>query len=72
MVRPLEEHMRLHGVELRLNEGVEAFEQQGRLVRLSSGGELSTDMVILAIGVSPENDLARSCGLELGIRGRLR
>lgn len=72
MVRPLEEHMRLHGVELRLNEGVEAFEQQGRLVRLSSGGELSTDMVILAIGVSPENDLARSCGLELGIRGAVK
>lgn len=72
MVRPLEEHMRLHGVELRLNEGVEAFEQQGRLVRLSSGGELSTDMVILAIGVSPENDLARGCGLELGIRGAVK
>ncbi|MEK4517071.1 CoA-disulfide reductase [Paenibacillus sp. FSL H8-0122] len=72
MVRPLEEHMRLHGVELRLNEGVEAIEQQGRLLRLSSGGELRTDMVILAIGVSPENDLARSCGLELGVRGSVK
>ncbi|MEK3714241.1 CoA-disulfide reductase [Paenibacillus sp. FSL R7-0333] len=72
MVRPLEEHMRLHGVELRMNEGVEAIEQQGSLLRLSSGGELRTDMVILAIGVSPENDLARSCGLELGIRGSVK
>lgn len=72
MVRPLEEHMRLHGVELRLNEGVEAFEQQGRLLRLSSGEELRTDMVILAIGVIPENELARSSGLELGIRGAVK
>lgn len=64
--------MRLHGVELRMNEGVEAIEQQGSLLRLSSGGELRTDMVILAIGVSPENDLARSCGLELGIRGSVK
>ncbi|AIQ57750.1 FAD-dependent oxidoreductase [Paenibacillus borealis] len=72
MVRPLEEHMRLHGVELRLNEGVEAFEQQGSLLRLTSGEELKTDMVIMAIGVSPENELARSSGLELGIRGAVK
>lgn len=72
MVRPLEAHMRLHGVELRLNEGVEAIEEQGRLLRLSSGNQLKTDIVIMAIGVSPENDLARSCGLELGIRGAVK
>lgn len=72
MARPLEDHMRLHGVELRLNEGVEAFEQQGRLLRLSSGEELLTDMVIMAIGVSPENDLARGSGLALGIRGAVK
>lgn len=72
MARPLEEHMRLHGVEVRLNEGVEAFEQQGSLLRLSSGEVLSTNMVILAIGVSPENDLARSSGLALGVRGAVK
>ena len=72
MVRPLEEHMRLHGVELRLNEGVESFEEQGRLLRLSSGEELRTDMVIMAIGVTPENDLAHNSGLELGIRGAVK
>ncbi|QUL56977.1 CoA-disulfide reductase [Paenibacillus tritici] len=72
MVRPLEAHMRLHGVELRLNEGVEAFEEQGRLLRLSSGNQLKTDIVIMAIGVSPENDLARSSGLALGVRGAVK
>ncbi|WP_340022638.1 FAD-dependent oxidoreductase [Paenibacillus sp. FSL K6-1096] len=72
MVRPLEAHMRLHGVELRLHEGVEAIEEQGRLLRLSSGSELRTDMIILAIGVSPESDLARSSGLELGVRGAVK
>ncbi|WP_238649352.1 CoA-disulfide reductase [Paenibacillus piscarius] len=72
MVRPLEAHMRLHGVELLLNEGVEAVEEQGRQLRLSSGAELETDMIIMAIGVSPENDLARSSGLELGVRGAVK
>ncbi|MEK8212921.1 CoA-disulfide reductase [Paenibacillus sp. FSL L8-0463] len=72
MAKPVEEHLRMHGVEVRLNEGVEAFEQQGGMLRLSSGDVIRTEMIIMAIGVTPENELARHSGLELGIRGTVK
>ncbi|WP_151736235.1 CoA-disulfide reductase [Paenibacillus tengchongensis] len=72
MVRPVEDHLRLHGVDVRLDEGVAAFEEKGSRLRLSAGGTLDTDMVIMAIGVTPENELARECGLELGVGGAVK
>ncbi|WP_054940019.1 CoA-disulfide reductase [Paenibacillus ihuae] len=72
MARLIEDHFKLNGVELRLSEGVEAFEQEGQYLRLSSGGGLRTDMIILAIGVAPENGLARDCGLDLGFAGAIK
>lgn len=72
MAKWVEQHMRLNGVEVRLEEGVTAFEEQGTQLRLTSGGVLQTDMVILAIGVVPENELAKQSGLELGFRGAIQ
>ncbi|MEK4730334.1 CoA-disulfide reductase [Paenibacillus sp. FSL L8-0641] len=72
MAKWVEQHMRLNGVEVRLEEGVTAFEEQGAQLRLTSGGVLQTDMVILAIGVVPENELAKQSGLELGFRGAIQ
>lgn len=72
MAKWVEKHMRLNGVEVRLEEGVTAFEEQGTRLRLTSGGVLQTDMVILAIGVVPENELAQQSGLELGFRGAIQ
>lgn len=68
----VEQHMILNGVDIRLQEGVEALEADGTLLRLTSGGTLKTDLVIMAVGVTPENELARSCGLELGHRGGVK
>ncbi|MGR6127801.1 CoA-disulfide reductase [Paenibacillus sp. SER-28] len=72
MAKWVEQHVRLNGVEVRLEEGVTAFEEQGTQLRLTSGGVLQTDMVILAIGVVPENELAKQSGLELGFRGAIQ
>lgn len=72
MVQPLEQHLRLHGVEVLLEEGVESLAQQGRILHLSSGRSLATDLVILAIGVTPENDLAVQSGLATGFRGAIQ
>jgi NADPH-dependent 2,4-dienoyl-CoA reductase/sulfur reductase-like enzyme/rhodanese-related sulfurtransferase len=72
MAKWVEQHMRLNGVEVRLEEGVTAFEGQGTQLRLTSGGVLQTDIVILAIGVVPENELAKQSGLELGFRGAIQ
>lgn len=61
--------LRSHGVNVILEDGVKTFEDQGKKIILSSGKEISTDMVILSIGVRPENELAKDAGLPLGERG---
>lgn len=65
-------HMHLieKGVRLRLGEAVKSFRQNGEaLVVAASGGDINADMVLLSIGVKPENKLAKECGLEIGERG---
>src|SRR5574344_2730 len=65
--------MRRHGVKLALGHTVEGFEERdgGGDVLLKDEQPLHADMVILAIGVSPETTLAKDAGLELGIKGSI-
>ena len=65
--------MRRHGVTLRLGETVTGFRQDGdSVLTLLEGSEpLHSDMVLLAIGVTPDTHLAKDVGLELGIRGSI-
>ncbi len=65
--------LRRHGVRLMLESKVTGFrEEEGRIVTLLEGKEdLPADMVLLAIGVSPDSDLAKKAGLELGLRGSI-
>ena len=65
--------MRRHGIVLRLGETVTGFRQDGDsvLTLLESSEPLSSDMVLLAIGVTPDTHLAKEAGLELGIRGSI-
>ncbi|ASA20650.1 CoA-disulfide reductase [Paenibacillus donghaensis] len=72
MAKPVEQHMKQHGVKIRLNEDVKACRGKGKLLDLSSGETIRTDLIIMAIGVIPENELARDSGLELGFRGAIR
>ena len=76
MAACLHEELRAHGVTLYLGDGVAAFEvpQSGEaaavsVVVLKSGTRLPADIVILALGVRPEVDLARKAGLEIGEHG---
>jgi NADPH-dependent 2,4-dienoyl-CoA reductase/sulfur reductase-like enzyme/rhodanese-related sulfurtransferase len=74
MARVVEGHLERHGVKLALNDGVAAFEKaDGALrVRTQSGKEYPADIVILALGVRPDTELAKSAGLQLGERGGIR
>lgn len=65
--------MREKGIRLMLGYSVEGFaaESNGVRVLLKDNPALSADMVVLAIGVTPESDLARKAGLELGIKGSI-
>ena len=62
--------VRAHGIELRLGETVEGFRQDGDCVQtlLDNGNTLPSDMVLLAIGVTPDTHLAKDAGIKLGVR----
>jgi len=72
-ISALEEDVTSHGVHLVTGAKVVAFARDGAratAVRLEDGRELSADFVVLAIGVTPNTELAAEAGLattRLGI-----
>ncbi|MBO5380045.1 MAG: CoA-disulfide reductase [Clostridia bacterium] len=65
---------RYRGVQLLLNSSAEKMSIVGDkvLLELDNGAEISADMVVLAVGVTPENTLAKKAGLELGLKGAIK
>jgi rhodanese-related sulfurtransferase len=74
MVGPFTERIREAGVELLLGDAVASFAagKAGIEVATRNGAKLDADLVIMAIGVKPEVDLARTAGLAIGERGGIR
>lgn len=74
MASLVHQHLKTKNVEFFLKDGVAAFERQenGLIVRLKSGRELRSDLVILSIGVRADSHLAREAGLELGPTGGIK
>lgn len=74
MAVPLHQEMRRNGVRLQLKDAVQGISEGGEGLELlmRSGKTLHTDMVILAIGVRPENSLAKMAGLEVGEKGGIK
>ncbi|MFA7075546.1 MAG: CoA-disulfide reductase [Candidatus Izemoplasmatales bacterium] len=65
----IHQHIIDKGINLILSDGVKEFKNEGKEIILSSGKSLNTDLIIFAIGVRPENSLAKEAGLKLGTRG---
>ncbi len=66
--------LRRCGVKLMLGHSVEAIRggsADGFEVILKDAPSLRADMVILAMGVTPETELAKAAGLELGVKGSI-
>ncbi|HVC94022.1 MAG TPA: FAD-dependent oxidoreductase [Pirellulales bacterium] len=74
MTTPIAEHLATQGVSLLLGQSADGFEptSDGLSVRLKSGQRLSAQLVVLGVGVRPENKLAVDAGLEVGTRGGIR
>lgn len=70
---PLQEH----GVHLVTNDGLVGIERIDKdsivsmTVNLASGKSIESDLVVLCIGVAPESQLAKDCGLNLTQRGHV-
>lgn len=71
MAKLAQNEMENHGVRFELETVVSEFKDQGRTLILKGGKMVQADMVIMAIGVRPENALAVSSGLKIGPRGHI-
>ena len=73
MAPMIHNEMRKHGIKLVLGYTVEGFKEKdnGVEVLLKDNPSLHADMVVLAIGVTPDTALAKEAGLELGIKGSI-
>lgn len=75
MTTPILERLRAKGVEVLLSDSAESFTPAGAdglHVGLKSGRQLTAQLVVLGVGVRPENGLAVAAGLEVGPRGGIR
>jgi len=73
MAALIHREVRAHGVRLALGHTVDGFAESegGVQVLLKDEQPLQADMVILAIGVTPDSRLAAEAGLELGLKGSI-
>jgi NADPH-dependent 2,4-dienoyl-CoA reductase/sulfur reductase-like enzyme/rhodanese-related sulfurtransferase len=72
MAAEVHQHLKVKGVEFYLSDPVMSFEDsedRELAVVLKSGKVLQSDMVVLAIGVRPETELAEKAGLDVGEHG---
>jgi 3-phenylpropionate/trans-cinnamate dioxygenase ferredoxin reductase subunit len=72
--RFFQELLEAHGVSIHGEDELERFEGEGRVARVvtKNGLELPADLVVIGAGVSPDVQLARGAGLELGESGGVR
>ena len=62
-----------NNIDLQLGQAVESFKQTASgLEVFYSSGSIETDIVLLAIGVTPESSLAQQAGLQLSERGAMQ
>lgn len=61
--------LKAHGVQLYTGLGATAFEDEGKTVVLENGERLVSDLTLMSVGVSPESALAKTAGIETGLRG---
>ncbi|HML47172.1 MAG TPA: FAD-dependent oxidoreductase, partial [Clostridia bacterium] len=71
MAQLLHENLVQNGVKLHLGDGVSAFREEGNgvAIALKSGKTVAAELVILAIGVRPNGELAKAAGLAMNARG---
>ncbi|MFM2478470.1 FAD-dependent oxidoreductase [Celerinatantimonas sp. MCCC 1A17872] len=73
MAAPIHHNLLAHGVELHLHKSLRKIQSlpDGLLLDDGSSQSIKVGMLICAVGVKPENQLAEDAGLKLGVRGTI-
>jgi len=71
MAQLVHQELNEHGVNLVLGDGLLKFSEDGKKIHLESGKVIDTDLIILSIGVVPENTLAKKADVLIGPRGHI-
>jgi NADPH-dependent 2,4-dienoyl-CoA reductase/sulfur reductase-like enzyme/rhodanese-related sulfurtransferase len=71
MATLIHDHLEAKNVELALENGVKSFSKAGEkiLVSTEKGKEIECDLVLLSVGIRPENTLAKQANLKIGSTG---
>ncbi len=74
MAALVHQHLKTKNVEFYLRTAVSSFSTANDriVVKLSSSKTIEADLVVLSIGVKPDNKLAREAGLEVGETGGIK
>ena len=75
MANLVKRYLKKHDVKVKTGDGVTGFRktENGELEVLTEKGKVHpADIVIMAIGVKPETELAMMAGIEIGSRGGIR
>jgi NADPH-dependent 2,4-dienoyl-CoA reductase/sulfur reductase-like enzyme/rhodanese-related sulfurtransferase len=71
MAQMVHQELNRNGVNLVLGDGLLKFTHEGNMIHLESGKSIETDLIILSIGVVPENTLAKKADIQIGPRGHI-
>lgn len=65
----VENRLKAEGITVHTGAATQAFKENGQIIELSTGEEISSDFTVLSIGVKPVNELAVAAGLTTGLKG---
>jgi peroxiredoxin family protein/rhodanese-related sulfurtransferase/TusA-related sulfurtransferase len=72
MANAITRHLKMKGISFKFGKGVESFDAGKSFAAVLEGGErINCDMVVLAIGVSPDTTIAKDAGLLLNTTGAI-
>lgn len=72
MAADVHRYIRDKGIKLILSNGVKEIQEAGdKLIAKLKDGQVEADMIIMAVGVRPETDLAKAAGVEVNAKGSI-
>ncbi len=65
----IQKELKKNGIDVYTGVAASGFSEEGNIVELQNGVKLESDLTIMSVGVLPENALAQTAGIALGMRG---